>query len=126
VLINKEYFMKQENREKGKLGEELAVQELEKKGYQILERNFSTRFGEIDIIAKDGEVVVFVEVKAKTGILMGTPEEMIDASKLKRVENMAYVYLGQQKALCRIDVVAIVLDDTGMGVRLTHYQNVSI
>lgn len=118
--------MKSKNRELGRLGEELAVRALEEKGYDILERNFATRMGEIDVIAKDGEVLVFVEVKAKTGIDMGMPEEMIDRGKLTRVENMALVYLGDKKALCRIDVVAIVLDDEGGLVRLTHYQNVTL
>lgn len=59
--------MKNFNRQTGMLAENLAAEVLAEKGFQILERNFANRFGEIDIIAKDGDVLVFVEVKAKKG-----------------------------------------------------------
>jgi len=112
------------NRETGRRAEDLAVEMLKKKGYKILERNFSNRFGEIDIIAKEGNIFVFVEVKAKTGTGLGLPEEMVNKSKLQKVRNMGAFYMQDKKSPCRIDVVAVVLDRTGIPFRLTHYENV--
>lgn len=111
-------------RKTGHLAENLATEALKKKGYQILENNFSNRFGEIDIIAKDKNTYVFVEVKAKKGITFGAPEEMINPQKLKRVQNMATIYLKGKTLPCRIDVVAITLSSTNEVVRLTHYESV--
>lgn len=116
--------MKAANREIGHLAENLAIEALKKKGYQILESNFANRFGEIDIIARDKNILVFVEVKAKKGVEFGLPEEMINQQKLKRVQNMATIYLKGQTLPCRIDVVAIILSPTNDLVRLTHYENV--
>jgi putative endonuclease len=116
--------MKQFNRQTGERAESLAVKELEKIGYTILERNFSNRFGEIDIIARDGKTLVFVEVKAKTGIEYGTPEEMVGRGKLQRIRNMATLYMKGKLVPCRIDVVAIVFGENNDVVRLTHYNNV--
>lgn len=102
----------------------MAVRELQKRGYQIFERNFSNRFGEIDIIAKDRDILVFVEVKAKKGVDFGLPEEIINANKLRKIQKMATVYLKGRNAPCRVDVVAIVLSPTDDIVRLNHYENV--
>lgn len=118
--------MKQDNRNVGFLGENLAAEALKSKGYEILERNFSNRFGEIDIIAKDESVLVFVEVKAKKGTDFGMPEEMINASKLRKVQKMAEIYLNGKTMPCRIDVVAIILSKTSELLSLNHYENVYI
>lgn len=116
--------MKAFNRAIGRLAEDLAAEELQKKGFKILERNFSNRFGEIDIIAQDKDILVFVEVKAKKGVEFGMPEEMINAHKLNKVRHMATIYMQGESLPCRIDVVAIVLSDSNDLVRLNHYQNV--
>lgn len=116
--------MKKFNRETGYRAERIAESELQKKGYEILERNFSNRFGEIDIIARDGDTLVFAEVKAKVGEMFGRPEDMITPGKLARIRNMATVYLKGKSLPCRIDVVAIVLGPDNDVVRLTHYKNV--
>ncbi len=116
--------MKFRNRETGRLAENLAIEALKNKGYSILESNFSNRFGEIDIIARDKDILVFVEVKAKKGTDFGSPEEMINHQKLKRVQNMAAVYMKGQLKPCRIDVVAVVLSPSDDLLRLTHYENV--
>jgi putative endonuclease len=128
--------MKTLNRKTGMLAENIASEALIKKGFQILERNFANRFGEIDIIAKDPsagsgqDVLVFVEVKAKKGIKFGTPEEMITAYKLKRIQRMATIYMASfarsdlAKLACRIDVVAIVFAPDNKVISLTHYENV--
>lgn len=90
----------------------------------ILERNFRNKFGEIDIIACEEGVLVFVEVKAKVGEQFGSPEEMISPGKLAKVRRMATVYMGDNEEVCRIDVVAVVLSEEGEVVRITHYENV--
>ncbi len=117
--------MKTNNKGTGYRGEGLAAEYLRKKNFAILERNFSNKFGEIDIIAKDKNTLVFVEVKTKIGESFGSPEEMISRGKLQRIRNMATVYLQGKAAACRIDVVAIVLDDFNEVLRLTHYENVT-
>lgn len=116
--------MKYDNRKVGLLAEDLASKTLKEKGYKILERNFSNRFGEIDIIAQDGDVLVFIEVKAKKGLKFGSPEEMINAYKLRRIQKMAEVYLNGRTPACRIDVVAILLSEANELLSLNHYQAV--
>jgi putative endonuclease len=116
--------MKTFNRSTGRTGEDIAARMLQEKGYTILERNFSNKFGEIDIIVKDREALVFVEVKVKTGIEFGLPEEMISPGKLQRIRNMATLYMKGELVPCRIDVVAIVLGPDNNVLRLTHYENV--
>lgn len=117
--------MKKFNRQTGNLAEDAAVRALQDKNYQILERNFFNKFGEIDIIAKDHDTLVFVEVKAKIGTDFGMPEEMISSGKLQKIRNMATMYMKGELIPCRIDVVAIVLDENNEVVRLTHYENVT-
>ena len=84
---------------------------LEKQGYQILERNFLCPAGEIDLIAKEGEYLCFVEVKYRSERETGTPEEAVDAKKQKRISRAALFYLMKQglgdTTPCRFDVVGI-------------------
>lgn len=94
----------------GKLGEDLATEQLWHQGYAILARRYRTRYGEIDIIAQDGETIVFVEVKARRTDRFGTAAESITAWKQRRIAAMALDYLawcGRPESPCRFDVVAI-------------------
>ena len=116
--------MKSDNKKVGAIGEGAAAQFLTKKGYQILERNLSNKFGEIDIIAQKSGTTIFVEVKAKTGLNFGTPEEMISPRKLQRIRTMASVYTKGKDLPCRLDVIAVVLNSDNTVQRLTHYENV--
>lgn len=116
--------MKTLNRQTGRLAEDLATESLKKKGYQILERNYHNRYGEIDIVASTDNTLVFVEVKAKKGINFGLPEEMVSKGKLARIRHMAAIYVNGQNLPCRIDVVAIILSADNTLLRLTHYENV--
>ena len=104
----------------------MAAEYLQKKGYKIIECNFHTRFGEIDIICSDGPTLVFVEVKTKIGHDFGEPEEMVNKSKISKVKRMGEVYLQEKgiSVLCRVDVVAIVLENMGSVERIEHYQAV--
>src|SRR5215510_9386483 len=91
-------------------GEDLACAELLRRGYAIVERRYRTRFGEIDIIAKDGSTIVFVEVKTRMTQDFGGASAAITARKQRRVARMAVDYLARQKlheCPCRFDVVAI-------------------
>jgi putative endonuclease len=98
----------------GKLGEDLACSELRRRGYAILARRYRTRFGEIDIICRRGPTVVFVEVKARSGVRHGTAAESVTGWKRRRIAAMALDYLARTRRLdsrCRFDVVTI----DGMG-----------
>ncbi|MFC1790093.1 YraN family protein [Patescibacteria group bacterium] len=107
----------------GQKGEDLAADFLAQKGYRIVERNFRSRFGEIDLIVKKKKTLVFVEVKARKDF---APEWAINRHKLARVQKMAEVYLikknpGYQNL--RIDVVCILFKEEP---KITHYQAVQI
>lgn len=116
--------MKAFNKVTGKIGEDLAEKLLQEKGYAIIKRNFRTRYGEIDLICKEGDTLVFVEVKTKRGLDFGSPEDMYTRGKAERVKRMASVYLQGRETNCRIDMVAVVLGDNNEPERLTHYPNV--
>ncbi|MBI4546701.1 MAG: YraN family protein [Ignavibacteriae bacterium] len=97
-------------RTQGTLGEDLAIDYLEKKGYRILERNFRYEHGEIDIIAEDNSVLVFVEVKARRSKLFGEPEEAVTPRKRNQLRKTADGYLFMNNIddrECRFDVIAI-------------------
>lgn len=81
------------NKVNGNKGEELACRFLKKQGYQILARNFLIRGGEIDIVARDGDELVFVEVKARYSHQYGLPEESITPWKLKSLQKSALFYI---------------------------------
>ena len=98
------------NQTSGKLGEDLAAEALQRKGYAILARRYRTRYGEIDIVAQDEDTLVFVEVKARRTDRFGTAAESVSASKQRRIAAMALDYLGRVNrpdTPCRFDVVAI-------------------
>lgn len=104
----------------GKRGEELACRELRRRGYAILARRFRVRGGEIDIVARSGGVLVFVEVKCRSTERFGAPAEAVTARKRQRLRRLATVYLSQRfscRALetvtCRFDVVEVVMGVEG-------------
>jgi putative endonuclease len=105
----------------GKLGEELACRELERRGYAILARRYRSRFGEIDIVCRHRGAVVFVEVRARKTARAGLAAESIGPRKRRRIAAMALDYLawsGQVGARCRFDVVTI--DGLGHGPTTTR------
>ncbi|MGB5931665.1 MAG: YraN family protein [Anaerolineae bacterium] len=108
----------------GRRGEELAASYLEKKGYLILQRNYRSGAGEMDIVAQEGDCLVFVEVRARSTREYGTPEESITPSKAQRLIEVAQGYLqeqGESAREWRIDLVAIQL--RGDFYRLNHVVN---
>ena len=94
----------------GMSGEDLACAELQRRGYVIVERRYRTRFGEIDIIAKDGPTTVFIEVKARMTQEFGGAAAAMTRWKQRRIARMAVDYLARRNlhdCPCRFDVVAI-------------------
>lgn len=94
----------------GNKAEDLAARFLVSKGYKILKRQYRTRGGEVDLIARDGEEIVFVEVKARNSIEFGYPEESVTRSKLQKIQRTAELFLSKSKfqnVSYRIEVVAI-------------------
>jgi putative endonuclease len=100
----------------GRLGEDLACRELERRGYQILARGYRTRAGEIDVIAAHGSTIVFIEVKTRLSDRFGTPAEAVTRWKQRRICRLAVDYLSRRRLStrpCRFDVVAVAPDATG-------------
>lgn len=94
----------------GQKGEEAAARHLKKKGYKILTQNYRTRFGEIDIIAKEKDTLVFVEVKARRTRGYGSPKLAITDQKKRKISMVALCYLkatSQTEAKARFDVVTL-------------------
>lgn len=104
--------MKPEDRRQsfGKVGEDLACAELQRRGYEILARRYRTRYGEIDIIGREGDTIAFVEVKTRAGSAFGGGEAAVNEWKQRRIGQMATEYLARQhlfEPACRFDVVVI-------------------
>lgn len=98
----------------GKKGEIIAVNYLKKQGYKILETNYKNKIGEIDIIAKDKDFFVFVEVKTRTSSMFGDPLEAIDEQKQYKIRQVATMYLmktNQLETPVRFDAIAILGDE---------------
>lgn len=97
----------------GEKGEAIAVGQLKKEGYKIIETNYRTKLGEIDIIAKDKNTIVFVEVKARRSVNFGSPKEAVSIQKQKKISMVALYYLKTTKQMttkARFDVVAVNLN----------------
>lgn len=107
--------------QKGRIGEDVAVSYLEKKGYRILQRNYRFEHGEIDIIVEDGNILVFVEVKARRSKEFGEPEDSVTTRKREKIRSTANGYLFENNIddkECRFDVVAI--DYQGNKTEIRH------
>ena len=108
----------------GKKNEKLAVGFLKRRGYRIIERNFRTRMGEVDIIAADGDTIVFVEVKARRSGWYGHPKFAVTPVKQRHVSSAARAYLQETRytgARARIDVVTV--QYAGDMPTVEHFQN---
>ena len=105
---------------------------MQKQGFKIIDTNWQTRFGELDIIASKGDILHFVEVKLKVGEHFGTPEEMINKRKLYQIRKTAEMYLLKNKQIRKVftkfqtDAVAIVLSENGEVERLNYYENIDL
>ena len=122
--------MKQENYNKGKIGETIAREYLEAKGFNIIDQNYHNDLGEIDLIATEGNFIVFVEVKMKIGDKFGIPEDMISKGKLWKIKRVAEIWLMQNEKFKRqfpqqrIDAVCMIFDEDIKMISLNYYDNV--
>ncbi|MFD0959464.1 YraN family protein [Paenibacillus chungangensis] len=112
----------------GRIGEDTACRLLETAGYAIVDRNWRCKLGELDIVARQGEVLVFVEVRTRRTATLGqygTAEESVDFRKQTKLRTLAQAYvktLKQPTQRLRFDVVAIYIDDDGKMDRYKHYE----
>lgn len=112
----------------GRGGESLAATWLEARGYRVVARNWRCQWGELDLVAESGDVLVFVEVKTRRGTAYGAPEEAITASKREHLIATAEAYMqahshpgADPHSNWRIDVVAVQLDPRGVLLAVRHY-----
>ncbi|MFH1382577.1 MAG: YraN family protein [Chloroflexota bacterium] len=113
-------------RDTGQLGEKLARDYLKKHGYRILETNYRCREGEIDIVARQKDYLVFIEVRTKTSRQFGTPAESITPTKQAHMIATAFQYRQTHEdlpQLWRIDVVSVELDNKGKAARIELIEN---
>jgi putative endonuclease len=109
----------------GEWGESLAAEQLAANGYEIVERNWRCKRGEIDLVAWAGLQLVFVEVKTRRGRAMGNPEEAVTQRKAQRLIELATIYVAELGVEIdwRIDLVAVELDEAGHLIRCDHIPN---
>lgn len=118
------------NQNVGRTGEDLAAKYLQSEEYQVISRNFRARqYGEVDIIAQKGDLLIFVEVKTRIGNQFGRPEEAVGRAKLHELRKMVdyYFHLHPEVKLSpQIDVVAITLNLDNSLQNLDHFENVTL
>ncbi|KKR34063.1 MAG: putative endonuclease distantly archaeal Holliday junction resolvase [Candidatus Gottesmanbacteria bacterium GW2011_GWC2_39_8] len=119
--------MPKHNQQLGRLGESIAADYLRKKGYTILQKNFQKRYSEIDLIARDREMFVFVEVKTRFNTDFGSPEESVSFFKERSIRRAAEYYLtvNEIEIPARIDLVAVTVDQNQNVINITHLENIS-
>lgn len=120
--------MKLSRKDLGNRGEDETVKLLSSMGWQVLERNYRCRIGELDIVARDTTgALVFVEVRSRTGVSHGLPEESVDYRKQNKLRMLAQQYLLAHPKLanssCRFDVVAVYFDEDGKKKFIRHIPN---
>lgn len=120
--------MKTYRQQVGKWGEKLAEDFLVKRGMSVLERNYRTQYGEIDLIMQDGDCTVFVEVKTRKNLDFGLPEESITRRKVRKLIQSAETFfqqLPERPAEWRIDVVAVIVGPVDPDPEIMWFENVS-
>ncbi|WP_411676689.1 YraN family protein [Caproicibacter sp.] len=114
------------NNSSGPFGEEAAADYLTENGYRILERNYHSRFGEIDIIAENGQYIIFAEVKTRKAFSLVDPEYAVTSGKQRKIAKTALLYLQKNKTRLqpRFDVIGIVTSGNGRSVvSLNHIKD---
>lgn len=111
-------------KEIGDFGEKIASEFLEKQGIVVLKRNFHARCGEIDIIAKDGETIVFAEVKTRLSKDYGMPSEFVDYRKQEKILKTALFYLGNDDTDMRFDVIEVMYKSAGDALAVTEINHI--
>lgn len=120
------FYMKSFNRDIGILGEGLAENYLKNLGYRILDKNFSCKCGEIDLIAIHKDYICFIEVKTRYGIIFGIPAEAVTCSKQHKIHKTAEVYISQKNIFdsnFRFDVMEVVLNGDNNNFLINHIED---
>ena len=115
---------KKNKKEVGRRGEDIAAQFLEDKGYTILDRNYNFEHAELDIVAFQGRLIIFIEVKTRTTPAFGEPEEAIDEKKKEHLMHVAEAWMHERRmagAPARFDVISILYPDTPKE-EVRHYE----
>lgn len=116
-------------KEIGSKGENIAADYLIERGYLLLDRNYHTRYGELDLVMLENGMIVFVEVKTRTSTSFGTPEESITLSKLEHLENAGLLWLQAHPESpddWRIDAVSIFMQKNGKIRDIRHFINLNL
>ena len=126
-IIQKDLSNKTKNLKTGRLGEKIAKKYLQANRHAIIEQNYRTRRAEIDLIALNKGILIFVEVRTKKGERFGSPEDSFNRSKKNKLINNARAYVAKKrwKKEYRIDAVCIVLDNNYRVRRINHYKNIT-
>ena len=112
----------------GQIGENIAREYLENKGYKFIEQNYKNKWGEIDLICEKDETIVFIEVKTRTEDRFGSPELAINNKKIQRLikNSMAYMKFNKIDKSYRIDAISIILEGSGQAQKMNHYENITM
>ncbi|MBE0447599.1 MAG: YraN family protein [Actinobacteria bacterium] len=110
----------------GKSGEDLAIRYLRRKNYRIIKRNFRSRLGEIDIVAKQGRTLIFCEVKTRLNQAFGQPFEAVTPHKQRKIRKIAELYMSmavkpEEFDSVRFDVISVLADGTSFNIK--HIEN---
>lgn len=116
--------MKQFNRTTGQLGENIAVTYLQNKGYRIIERNFKTNFGELDIIAENKGFLIFVEVKYRTSLYFGEPYEAVNTRKLHKLRQLVDFYYVTRKPFLSPKIEILSIAKLEKEIHIKHIQTI--
>ena len=108
----------------GDFGEDTACRYLESKNIKVLKRNYHERGGELDIIAKDGETIVFAEVKTRVSKSYGEPSEFVDFKKQEKIIKTAVSYLGSDDIDMRFDVIEVMYEKRGEALFATEINHI--
>jgi putative endonuclease len=111
---------------RGQKGENAAAHYLEKIGYRVLQRNYTCAIGEIDLIALDKDVLVFVEVRSHSSLAFGLPQESVTKHKQNKLRQLAWYFLkaeGKTESRCRFDVIAVLFDWEDAIKNLEHIKD---
>jgi putative endonuclease len=116
--------------DEGRAAEAFVAGRLERQGYRVLDRNVQVRGGELDIVALDGDELVFIEVRARTNDAYGLAEASVDRRKLLFLMRSAGTYIARrpehEDRVWRVDLVAITLDSRGVIKSYQHYTNLTL
>lgn len=116
----------QRRQQLGKWGEQVAASYLEARGWDILQRNWRCRHGEIDLIARDGQTLVFVEVRTRSTLQYGTAAESVNWRKQQKLRQLALHYLAANQTCCpsfRFDVVTLFRQEKTGQLTVSHYPH---